>query len=221
MLPTYIKYILIGSHLPILVVCAYTVFIFRSLPRLFKVFSIFIFFSGLIQFPGLILALLKQNNHPLLHIYVPLGCVLLIWFYKHILEGFANKNVFIFSGILFLVYSLINTLCFQKITSYNSNALTVESVIIIILSISTYGFLLNTIVRKDQSLISSLNWINSGIFIYYTSSLLLFYFGSKILSISFPREYSLYIWVLHAFFSVIMYVCFFIGLWKRPKILAS
>lgn len=221
MLPLYIKYILIGSHLPILVVCIYTMVIYRKLPRLFKVFGIFIFTTAIIQAISLIMALSKQNNLPLLHFYVPLGFILLIWFYHHILEGFINKRILIFTAILFSLFSIGNSLLFQPFLTFNSNALTVESVLLVILSISTYSFLLNTIVRRNPQLISSLNWINSGIFIYYTSNLLLFYFGSKILSVSFPKEYSLYSWVLHSFFSIIMYTCFFIGLWKRPIISVS
>lgn len=221
MLPLYIKYILIGSHIPILAVCIYTAVIYRKLPRLFKVFGLFIFTTAIIQAVSLIMALLKKNNLPLLHIYVPLGFILLIWFYHHILEGFINKRILIFTACLFLLFSICNSFFFQPLLSFNSNALTVESVLLVILSISTYSFLLNTIVRRDQQLISSLNWINSGIFIYYTSNLLLFYFGAKILSVSFPREYSLYSWVLHSFFSIIMYTCFLIGLWKRPNILVS
>lgn len=221
MLPSHIKYILVGSHVPIFVVCIYTIIIYKNLTSLYKSFGWFVFSTAIIQAISLIMALFKHNNLPLLHLYVPLGFALLIWFYHHILGNFVNKRILIFTALIFSVFSIFNSLFFQPILSFNSNALTAESVLLIILSISTYSFLLNTFIKRDQQLISSLNWINSGIFIYYTSSLLLFHFGSKILSVNFPREYSLYSWILHSFFSIIMYTCFFIGLWKRPNILIS
>jgi hypothetical protein len=61
-----------------------------------------------------------------------------------------------------------------------------------------------------------LTWINSGLFIYYVSSLLIFYFG-QVITDTFSKELNRYMWIFHAFFSLVMYSCFFVGLWKRPK----
>lgn len=213
-----IQLILIASHLPIAAAVIYAAVVFRQLPKELKVFSVFLFLSGLIQFVSLAIALSSHNNLFLLHFYVPLGFICLAWFYKHILSGFVDARMVVIMILSFILFSFLNTLLYQPLNTFNSYALTAQSVLLIILSISTYLFLLNNAIKISQAKIACLNWINSGIFIYYTSNLLLFYFGEKILAVSFPQDYSLYSWVTHAIFSVIMYICFFIGLWKRWRI---
>jgi uncharacterized membrane protein YczE len=91
--------------------------------------------------------------------------------------------------------------------------------LLIIFSIFTFMVLMNDIVKdKRPQLHPFLNWINSGVFVYYLCSLMVFYFGNL-----FIQDYSSlinqYLWSMHSIFLVAMYCCFFIGLWKSPKVL--
>ncbi|MEP5072307.1 MAG: hypothetical protein ABJQ96_16630, partial [Crocinitomicaceae bacterium] len=105
----------------------------------------------------------------------------------------------------------------QDIYTFNSYALCVEAVIIIILSLTTFVFLMNGIVKERRlAIIKSISWINAGLFIYYSSSLLVFYFGNMIISFA-QSPLVRYTWFIYALFSIIMYFCFFVGLWKRPR----
>jgi hypothetical protein len=74
----------------------------------------------------------------------------------------------------------------------------------------------DTVKERRKQDIPSLHWINSGLFIYYSSNLLIFYFGALITH-ALSKQLNRYTWMLHSFFSIVMYTCFFIGLWKRPK----
>lgn len=205
------------SSVPPLALAVYTLFIFRRLPDELKVFSWFIFLSGVIELISKMLWLNSQNNMPLLHVYVAAGFFVIALFYKKVLEGFIDPAIMWGIIVMFLLFTIINSLFFQTILTFNSYALTVEAVLIAILSLSTYMLMMNDIVRKNRlPIVKSLNWINSGLFIYYLSSLLIFYFSDHIIR-SFPRLYNLQTWVLHAFFSMVMYCCFFIGLWNRPR----
>lgn len=153
---------------------------------------------------------------PLLHVYVAGGFFCLALFYKTVLHDFISEKIIWGMIISFFLFTFSNSLFVQNIFTYNSNALTVESVLVIILSLFTFILLLNDIVRETRPrLIKSLNWINSGLFIYYSSSLLIFYFGD-IITVFSSSDLVKYIWVLHSFFSMVMYTCFFVGLWKRP-----
>lgn len=207
------KLLIIFSHLPVFITVGYTLAIYKNLEGGLKVFSYFLFFSGIIQLISLILWYNNQNNLPLLHLYVPIGFICLCFFYKKILAEFIHPNIIWLILILFTAFSVINTFFFQHINTYNSSALTVESILLIILSLSTFLFLLNSIFKEYPSL-KSINWINSGIFIYYSSSLLIFYFGDYLASLS-PSVFLKYTWLIHAIFSIIMYIFFFLGLWKR------
>lgn len=158
-----------------------------------------------------------QNNMPLLHVYVAAGFTCLAWFYKTILNRFINAKIIWSVAILFLLFTVINSLFFEDILTFNSNALTVESILIIILALFTFTFFLNDIVKETGGHdIKSLSWINSGLFIYHSSSLLIFYFGA-VITHTFSKNLNLYTWIFHSFFSMVMYTCFFIGLWKRSR----
>jgi len=211
------KTIIIVSHLPILLAVIYAAWQYKRLDTVLKVFSWFIFLSAAIQFISLACWFAKKNNMPLLHFYVAAGFICLAWFYKTVLSNFIRARIIWSVAIVFSIFTLANSLFVQDIFTFNSNALVVESVLIIILAWFTFLFLLNDIVKergiKDRR---SLNWINSGLFIYYLSNLLIFYFGTAITQ-AFSRYVNLYAWVFHSFFSMVMYTCFFAGLWKRSK----
>ncbi|PZR38985.1 MAG: hypothetical protein DI538_08035 [Azospira oryzae] len=205
------------SVIPVFITVIYSIYIYKSLGKELKSFSWFLIISGIIQFISSALWYARTNNLPLLHIYVAVGFFLIAYFYIQVLDEFINKKIIWIILLLFLTFSVLNSIFIQPILTFASYSLTVESILIIILSLSTYIMLLDDIVRdKLKGLSKSLNWINSGLFIYYSSNLLIFYFGDTITH-TFSKEISRYTWVLHSFFSVIMYCCFFVGLWYRPK----
>lgn len=208
---------IIVSHLPILLTVVYASIHYKKMLRHLKVFSWFIFFSGIIQFVSLAFWFAGKNNMPLLHLYVAVGFIFIAWFYSSVLSGFIKAKIIWSVTILFLLFTTINSIFIQPVFIFNSYALTIESVLIIILALFTFIFFLNDMVKETGGRdIKSLNWINSGLFVYYSSNLLIFYFGSFITQM-FSRNLNLYTWVLHSFFSIVMYTCFFIGLWKRSR----
>ena len=180
-------------------------------------FCWFIFVSFIVQIIASILYYFQINNLPVLHVYTVLGFLCLIRFYNQLFKGFIKPIVLWIVAIVFTIYSIINSIFIQDILTFNSYALSVEAIIIIILALSTFGLMMNDIVREKRvEIIKSLNWINTGLFIYYSSSLLVFYSGNMISSYSLTPLVR-YTWFIYALFSVIMYICFFIGLWKRPR----
>ncbi|SNT18883.1 hypothetical protein SAMN05421640_2743 [Ekhidna lutea] len=216
-----VNLILEFASIPVLGCAIYAGWVYKRLSKELRIIAWFILLSGAIELSSTLLWYAKINNFPLLHLYVLAGFLILLLFYKAILRGFISRKVFISIGVSFTIYSIINSVFIQTVYSFNSHALVVQAVLVIILSLSTYILLLNDIVRKQRlELISSLNWINSGLFIYYTSSLLIFYFGD-FLTKNFSATINQYTWAFHTLFSTVMYICFFIGLWKRPRKLTS
>jgi hypothetical protein len=210
--------IILSSHVPILVTVVYAAARHNTLGPELKIFSWFVFLSGFVQFVSLAFWFAGKNNMPLLHFYVAAGFACLAWFYKTVLKGFIDAPIIWSVTILFLLFTLINSLFFQPFLTFNSNALTAEAVLVIILTLFTYIFFLNDIVRETGGKdIKSLTWINSGLFIYYSSTLLIFYFGATINQV-FSKDLSQYTWIFHSFFSMVMYTFFCIGLWKRSEI---
>ena len=205
--------IIIASHIPIVISATYALVLYKKLEPELKLFSYFLFLSFVIQITALILALRRTNNLPLLHIYVAAGFLLLALFYIRVLNDFIKSEIIGAITILFLIYTTINSLFIESFFTFNSTALTVESILVVILSLSTFMVLLNDIVKQKRShIIKSINWINSGLFIYNASSLLIFF-----LTRNFPKALNQYTWILHSFFSVVMYICFIIGFSKRNR----
>jgi len=205
------------SHVPIYITTFYSLAIYKKLNPALKIFSWFLFVTSSIQFVSLLLALKGINNMPLLHLYVACGFSLLTWFYAVVLKGMIDKRIIPVIGIMFLIFTVINSLFFQNIFTFNSIALSVESILLIVFSLSTSRLFLNDSTNEERKQLStSLTWINSGLFIYYSSNLLIYYFGA-VITRYFSQKLNLYTWVVHSFFSVIMYIFIFMGLWKRSK----
>ncbi len=189
---------------------------FNRLDERFKRFCWFLFFSGIVQGISLLLWFFKKNNMPLLHVYVPVGMWLLAWFYNGLIQAFVNRRIIIIGAAVFVVLSVINSLYLQSVWTFNSHALTAQAILVMVLSIFTYMVHMNLPSENNGKDIRNLNLINSGLFIYYASTLLLFYFGNTIMKV-YSVSISAYTWIFHSFFSVVMYIFFFISLWKQAK----
>lgn len=209
------KFILVSANVPILATCVYAGRKYHTFNSDLRAFAWYIFATSIIQCISVTLWALNMNNMFMLNLYINIGFFLLLRFYADVLNGFISNKVLWVTGILFCSFNLGYLVLNDAWFSFNSISLAAESVLIIILALSTFIFLLNHNVQVlKQGRISSLNWINSGLFIYFASNILLFYFGEIIMN-TFSKALSRFIWVLHALFSVIMYMCFLIGLWKR------
>lgn len=214
---------ILTSSVPVLITAIYAAIVYRQLVKELRVFAWFVIFSGIIEFFSKLMWLTRSNNMPLLHIYVAVGFCLLLLFYREVLTGFIEKRIMNGILILFMIFTTFNSLFIQDIYSFNSYALTVQSLLLIILSILTFMVMVNDVVKRRRELLAkSLSWINSGILIYYSSSLIIFIFARFFfLDLSFKifsQDFNLQAWMLHAFFADLMYVCFFIAIWKRPSI---
>lgn len=213
----FVRLFIIASHIPVFLCTVYSAAVFKKLEEPLRSFCYFVFISGLIQLLSLLLWIRHRNNMPLLHIYVPLGFVCLTQFYSRILKNFISEKLLWGVLLAFVALSLLNSCLFQPLYTCNSYALVLESTLVIIYSFSTFIFMLNSIFKERKaSLFTSLNFINSGLFVYYVSSLLVFYCGT-VLAVYSSSALIKSAWLFHAFFSVTMYVFFIVGLAKRPR----
>jgi hypothetical protein len=215
----YLKLLNQLSVLPVFIAAAVAAVYYKRLPKEIKEFSYFIFVSAAIQAASSALWYQKKNNLFLLHLYVSAGFWTLSWFYESILDGFIHRKIIRTATVTFLVFSVLNSVFLQPFSTFNSYALTMESILVDILALTTFTVMMNDTVRqKWQQIASSITWINSGLFIYYTSSLAIFqlqpYFDHDRSFQLFSKEFNLQAWMLHAFFTLIMYGCASIGLWK-------
>lgn len=212
------KVALLTANIPILLAAAYGWYHYKGLARYSKLVVFFVTVSLITQSISVTLWLSSINNLALLHFYTPLSFALLMLFYREILKDYLHASISMYIIIGFTFLSIINSLFFEGLNTFNSNAITIQSVLLVMLSLSTNILLLNKQVRQEkQSMINSLNWFNYGVFIYHTSNIIFFYFGEVLMSYAFPPKIAQLAWLPHSFFLIISYVCFFIGLWKSPR----
>jgi hypothetical protein len=192
-----IKLILVLSNIPI---CASMVLALSKYKRLsveWRIFSWFIIVSAVIQCISVGLWWFSINNLFLNHILVPAGSICIAAFYKRLLKGFINGKVILQVLGIFLVATMLNSIFVQPVTTFNSYALALQCILIVILSLATYILLMNHSDYLNSEIDShSLNWINSGLFIYYASVLILFYAGDAMIK-SLSIEVNRYAWLLH------------------------
>lgn len=213
--------ILVISNLPILFAAVYALLKFSKINLELRYFSGFLFLSATIQLISGSMFFLKWNNMLLLHIYSALGGFVLIQFYRLLFAEYITKAIFGWISILYLFFSIINSFFFESIYTFNSNALTIQSVILITLSLSWYKISYNYNFINTESQhheIKSIQWVNSGILIYFASNLLLYYFGDYLMHSVFEGSLFNEIWMLHSLSTITAFTCFIIGLWKSQKL---
>jgi len=210
--------IMLLANIPVAGVAIYAAANFRKFEKELRIFSGFLFANMLIQVVSSAMNLLSINNLPLLHIYTFCTGLSLLMFYHFILRKYVSSSILAWLAVAYALFSVLDSLFFEDLFTFNSLALTVLSVLIIILSLSTFNlFLIDSVKAEQRERINGLLWINSGLFVYFSTNLLLYYFGDQLMDALFPADVGRMAWIPHMFFIVIMYICFFIGLWKSRK----
>lgn len=213
----YIDGIIYLAYFILLLSTGYAIWLYKNLPLAFRVLTGYLCWSALIQGLSEAFAYFHVNNLAFSHLHVMVGMVLLTWFYSILLTPFISKKLFFGVGFSFVVLAILNALLWQPIFSFNTNTLTAESVLVVIFSLSTFILLLNDALNQHiRHIQTSLNWINSGLFVYYSGSLLLFYNGEIIMHVI-SQKWSEYTWMAHVLMSIILHLTILIGIWKSPR----
>jgi hypothetical protein len=197
---------------------SWCIWYFRRLLPEFRVLAVFVLISAGVQAGAGILAHMGINNLALSHVYAVLSFVALAEFYRLLLRPFVPHKLFVVLVVGFVLLAGVTVMLWESLHTFNSIPLTAEAVVIIIFALSTFALTLNEDMNLHlRPMLRSLNWINSGILLYFAGSLLLFYHGETIIHI-FIGRWSFYTIVVHAVLSLILHTCLLIGLWLSPKI---
>ena len=171
--------------------------------------------SFVVQVTSLYLSSQVINNLFLLHVYIPVSFILIAFFYKGLFGKTISYKLMNYTVVFFLVFSAVNSIWFQGLKVFNSYAISLYSLIIIILSVSTFVFLLNEdFAQERKRMLITITWINTGLFIYHLAGLLLFYLGDVLTSFR-PTHFRIS-WLFHSIVYLIQFGCILIGLWKLP-----
>lgn len=165
----------------------------------------------LIQIGATILVRYHQNNLRLLHLLTVLEFALITWFYYEALEGLLKRKTALALVGLFSAAAILNSVFFQALTTFNTNARSLEGVLVIILALMCFYKILSEMKIKKLGQYPVF-WINTGFLLYYSGGVLLFGFSNYLLK--FNKPINMYVWALHGLFSALLYVFIAVGLWK-------
>jgi len=134
--------------------------------------------------------------------------------YMTAFSGIVSKIYFQIVGVIFTIFVVINTIFFQNLYTFNSNATTVSSILVIFFALCYFYSLLKEM--KYSALESNpMFWINSGFLIYFSSNLILFFINNTLFERS--TEASYIVWGLHAVVNIILILFYTIAIWVKPK----
>ncbi|MDH7446206.1 hypothetical protein [Aquimarina sp. 2201CG14-23] len=156
----------------------------------------------------------KINNLPVYHFYAIIEFLLIINIYRAVLSKTFSKQFFIVLGISFTVFSVVNTLFFQNLNTFNSNATTLLGVVVIFLALSYFYTLLKE-VKYSALETNPMFWINAGFLIYFSSNLILFFINNNMFKGS--TEASYLVWGLHAIVNIVLMLFYTFAIWVNPK----
>lgn len=157
----------------------------------------------------------KVNNLPLFHIYPLIELGLLSLIYRRVLNETCGLNLIPFLSGGVIIFSLINSLFFQSIFTFSSNAITLESALLVFYALSYFYTLLKKEAVNELEL-HPMFWINCGVLIYFSGSFIIYAYSNYMLSKS--LEVQDIMWTFHAVFNIIIHLFFARALWIKVKI---
>jgi hypothetical protein len=193
--------------LPIICACLR----WRFLPAAGKVLLFYLILDGSVSLSSTLLVYYHHTNLPLYHFATIVETVLLFYFFS---LSFADKRYIKLTRWLMWVFpmlGILNSLFIQSIFQFNSYALSLQSLLVIALCFVYWWQHQDHLERTWGSF--PLNWIISGLLIYFSSVFVLFTFSDFIISLA-SKKISFILWNIHASLSVIMYVLMTIGIRK-------
>lgn len=182
-----------------------------NLVRQQKTLLVYLVLSAFTQVISFTFWKLRINNLPILHIYTVLEYLVLIQFYRFLLKGVFTSVFFLILSALFPVFSIVNSLFFESIFTFNTMARSLEALILIFMAVNWFV----KIVAEDENereRYRGINYINMGLLVYFSGSIVLFAFSNQISVLS--QNFYMNIWTLHTLLTVQLYMLITIGLWK-------
>lgn len=120
-----------------------------------------------------VLAYYPFSNYFVYHIGLPLSFVALLYFFRAIQHQLQFNAALFFAGLLLTAGFMINTLFFETIDTFNSISYAVGSLYVMVVCFRYY-WLKATKEAAADLLQEPVFWFISGLFIYFSSSVIVF-----------------------------------------------
>jgi hypothetical protein len=156
------------------------------------------------------LAYYKQPNTALYHFATIIETELLLLFFSIIFRKKKIARYIQWMIGLFPLLALLNTWLVQPLSSFNSYPITLQFALVLLLC---FAYWLQPVELNSTWTEQPLNWIISGMLLYFSGSFILFAFSDYIIR-HFSKQTSMLIWNIHAVLAILMYILMTPGLFK-------
>lgn len=203
---------------PICVLIPVIIFIpkYKIADTAYKILFGYLIISACINAAGIEIGLKHQSNLWLFHVDTVAESVLLLFFFRKLSNTTSFKKIITIILFLFPLACIVNLLLFQAGSKINTYPRAAESILFILLTIQ-YWLQHSYETETMEWLQYPVNWILSGILLYFSSSFCLFVFSNFLLDDAMSRhDFNLLriVWSVHATILLIMYVLFSVGFKK-------
>ena len=152
------------------------------------------------------------NNLFLSHIFILIEFTILTLIYKKELSSFVAPKFFNLLIVLFIIYSIFNSLFIETLTQFNGYARAISGLIIILFTLLYFYKVLKELkvqrLEKEPML-----WLSLGLLLYFSASLFIFIFGNYIQP---SVKLSFTFWGIHAIINISLCIFYAIALWIKP-----
>lgn len=183
--------------------------------KLVRVFAVYVCITGVFEAVLLYSTFLRINNLPLLHVLTFIELIFLSLTYYYAFSGVVIRRAVIILCAGGLLFTVINVLFLESIWAYNSNSLSVESLLLVVFSVLYFYQMLQkpelTPIEKQAFF-----WINSGVLVYFAGNIFIFVFMRVIIEFNLDRS-DYYTTYIHSILNITCNLLFGIGLWCKPQ----
>lgn len=173
----------------------------KKLTYPFKLITYYLVLSAITEVCALVMAKVYHvNNLIFFHIFAPLELILLGWFFFDFYKKQGKDLPFAIIISPFVGLLILNSLFIQPYYTFNSYALTLVGVLVIIMSL--YAFYLMLEEDREIPLLFEIKWFMISFFIMHCSSLMVLFFSNMIMSLS--KDQQLIIWIIRALIILIV-----------------
>ncbi len=161
-----------------------------------------------------VLSIQKIPNLWVYHFYVPLLMILVMRIYTEHLHGVRYERYLKYLAWGFVLCCLIESTVFGGLKSLNSTSIAIASLLYVALSIM---FFFHWLSKSENFKIGErpMFWLNMGMLVYYSSTLVLFTFYNRVIS----DQHLFHLgWTLNAVFYLFLIGSLSVALWLRSQV---
>jgi len=155
------------------------------------------------------------NNIVIYNAYtlIAFNCLWILYRYEIAL---LKKRIALGLQFIINIFGILNASLIQGWNSFNSNLMIVTAISFLILATLSFRQILQQ-VKYTRLEKTPIFWINTGIFIYYSGTLILFALSNKISVDPSAANLHLVVWALNCIFNSLLNTAYGFALWQRPK----